>query len=281
MNTIDPTTLPLPRRNGTSEPAKDTHLAGGEISPPLARVLVTGASGYLGRSLCDVLAENFALIRLDTAEAAGPGEFLQGSITDRSTLDAACARADVLVLSHMASMRTDAYDWPDTCMDVNVKGVALALEAAARHKVKRVVLISSISVVWGHVQERTFLTSDLPPYPTDAYGMTKALQEQIARFYSEVRGVEIAVLRPAYILREDSLVNKYGQDIQTVTWQCIDPRDIGRAVAAAITAPKLRFETFYLTAGPGAEQFADIDSPKRRLGWNPRHRFEGITIEEI
>lgn len=281
MNTIDPPPLSPPRPEIDRNPAEARHKADGGTPPALTRVLVTGASGYLGRSLCDVLAEGFDVTRMDTVEAAGPGSFLHGSIADRSVLDAACGNADVLVLAHMASSRTNAYEWPDVCMDVNVKGVALALEAAARHKMKRVVLISSISVVWGHVRDKTFLTSDLPPYPTDTYGMTKTLQEQIARFYSDIRGLEIAVLRPAYILREDSLVNKYGQDIQTVTWQCIDPRDIGQAVISAIDAPDLKFETFYMIAGPGAEERADIDSAKTRLGWDPKHRFDGIAIEKI
>lgn len=244
-------------------------------------VLVTGASGYLGRSLCTMLSESYEVLRMDTVEGEGSGEFICGSITDRSVLEPACARADVLILAHMASTRTDAYEWPDACMDVNVKGVALAFEAAARHNIKRVVLISSISVVWGHVKARTFLTSDLPPDPTDHYGMTKTLQEQIARYYHKIRGIEIAVLRPAYILREDSLINKYGNNLNTVTWQCIDPRDIGRAVIDAIRSPALEFETFYLIAGPNAERFADIDFTKRRLGWAPVHRFAGIAIEEI
>lgn len=218
---------------------------------------------------------------MDTADGSGSGEFLRGSITDRGVLEPACERADVLVLAHMASTRSEAYDWPDVCMDVNVKGVALALEAAARHKIRRVILISSVSVVWGHVLAKTYLTASLPPFPTEMYGMTKTLQEQLAGYYHRVRGLEIAVLRPAYILDEDSLVNKYGANLTTVTWQCIDPRDIGRAATAAIDVPDLDCETFYLMAGPGVEKFADIDSTRKRLGWEPVHRFAGIAIEEI
>jgi dTDP-4-dehydrorhamnose reductase len=228
-----------------------------------------------------VLGENYDLIRMDIAEASGPGDFLSASVTDKSALNRACGQADALVLAHMAPNRTDAYDWPDGCMDINVKGVALALEAAARHRIKRVILISSISVVWGHSLAKTFLTADLPPNPTDIYGMTKWLQEDIASFYHRSHGMEIAVLRPAYILREDSLINKYGESRPTATWQCIDPRDIGMAVSESLQLDDLRFEVFYLMAGPGAEEHADIASAQQRLGWHPRHRFQGVPIEQI
>ena len=77
------------------------------------KVLVTGASGYLGQSLCEVLAEDYDLIRMDVVETPGPGEFLAASVTNREMLDAACARADALVIAHMAPNRPDVYDWPD------------------------------------------------------------------------------------------------------------------------------------------------------------------------
>ena len=247
----------------------------------IQKVLVIGASGYLGRSLCDVMAPDFELLRLDIAEAPGPGDFLLGSVTDRKLLNDACQRVDALVLAHMAPNRTEAYDWPDFSMDINVKGVALALEAAARNNIRRVILISSVAVVWGHVEQGTYLDRNLPSRPTDVYGMTKMLQEEVACFYNRVRGIEIAVLRPAYILREDSLINKYGENRTMVTWQCIDPRDIGRAVTRSLQVQNLEFEVFYLMAGPGVEKHVDVDSSHKRLGWKPEHLFLGLPVEQI
>jgi nucleoside-diphosphate-sugar epimerase len=246
---------------------------------PVGKLLITGAAGYLGRALCDVLADDFELLRMDVTASPGRGEMITGSVCDRELLDAACARADALVLAHMAPNRSAAYDWPDLCMDINVKGVALALEAAVRHGIKRVVLISSVSVVWGHVLDKTFLGRDLAPCPVDLYGMTKVLQENTARFYSQRKGLEIAVLRPAYILREDSLVNKYGESSSNVTWQCIDPRDIARAVRGALQAEELGYEVFHVMAGPDAERHADIAFTQQRLNWIPEHRFSGLPVE--
>ncbi|MFA7344841.1 MAG: NAD(P)-dependent oxidoreductase [Terrimicrobiaceae bacterium] len=251
-------------------------------TPPRAirRVLVTGATGYLGRSLSEVLAEDFDLIRMDVAQASGPGEFLSASVTDGAALEAACQRVDAVVLAHMAPNRPKVYDWPDACMDTNVKGTALAFEAAARNRIRRVVLISSISVVGGH-PARAFPTAELPFAPVNLYTMTKMLQENIAGYYHRRHGMEIAILRPAYILREDSLVNKYGTKRNAITWHCIDPRDIGRAVRGALFARDLKLETFYLAAGPEAEEHIDLAALKERLEWMPRHRFEGIAVETV
>ncbi|MFA7344844.1 MAG: NAD(P)-dependent oxidoreductase [Terrimicrobiaceae bacterium] len=256
-------------------------------TPPRAirRVLVTGATGYLGRSLCEVMAKDFDLIRMDIAGSGlrngDAGQEILGSVTDRDLLDRACGQADALVLGHMFPNQPGAYAWPDECMDVNVKGVALALEAAARHHIKRVVLISSVAVVWGHVLAKTFLTNDLPPFPTNIYGMTKWLQENVAWYYHQSRGLEIAVLRPAHVLRGDSLVDKYGEKRDLVTWQCIDPRDIGRAAVAALRARELAFEKFHLMAGPDAENHADLDPAREHLGWVPQCRFEGLPVESV
>ncbi len=246
--------------------------------PVLNKILITGASGYLGQSLCEVLAEDYDLVRMDVVETPGPGEFLAASVTDREALDAACARVDALVIAHMAPNRPDVYDWPDECLDINVRGAALAFEAAVRHGIRRVVLISSISVVGGHCSP-TFTTTGVPFAPVNLYSMTKVLQEQVAEYYHRLRGLEIVVLRPAYILREDSLVNKYGKKRDAITWHCIDPRDIGHAVHCGLRLEDLSYEVFYLAAGPGAEEHVDLEPNRMRLGWVPRHRFEGVAIE--
>lgn len=166
-------------------------------------------------------------------------------------------------------------------MDINVKGTGLALEAAVRHGIRRVVLISSVSVVWRHVLSRTFLTPDLPAAPVQTYGLTKALQESLALFYHQMHGLEIAVLRPAYVIREDSMTDKYGATRANVTWQCIDPRDIASAVRSALLIPDLKHEVFYLMAGPDAERFADIAHTRERLGWSPVHRFANLPVEQL
>lgn len=247
----------------------------------LQKVLVTGASGYLGRSLCEVMAQDFELVRMDVKESEGPGTFVLGSVADRDLVNRACDGIDALVLAHMAPNRTNAYDWPDLGMDINVKGAALAFEAAVRHGIRRVVLISSVSVIQGHMKKGDYISRDLSSKPTVLYALTKTLQEEVARYYHRAHGIGVAMLRPGYILREDSLVNKYGESRPMVTWQCVDPRDIGLAATNALQLPDLQCELFYLMAGPGVENHVEMRPSFERLGWDPKYRFAGIPVEQI
>jgi len=238
--------------------------------PSRSAVLVTGAAGFLGRHMVNVLQRDFVVRPLDVQ---GEG-VIHGSVTDRTSLEAAMDGVAGLVIGHMAPNRAGMYDDPAIPFDINVKGAALCLQVAAEHGVKRVVLISSTTVVERHLLAGEFLSRDLPPSPAGLYALTKTLQEASARYYHEKFGMEIAMLRPAYVICGDDLVDKYGRRKLEVDWRGIDPRDIGEAARAALLLPDLRCEAFYLVAGPGAEDHADIAYTMQRLEWMPAYRFD-------
>jgi nucleoside-diphosphate-sugar epimerase len=243
-----------------------------KLSSP-ARVVVTGGSGFLGRHLVQKLQPFFSVLSFDVQKSGDEQEFFEGSVTDPAQIDQALASANALVIAHMAPRAPGVYDSPDVPFDINVKGTALLFEGALRSGIRRVVLISSAAVVGKPLLAGEFLSQDLPLSPDSIYGLSKALQEETARYYHEKHGLEIAMLRPAYISLGDTLEDKYGKRRESVNWQFIDPRDIGDAVLGALFADELGCEPFYLAAGPGAEEKADIAYAMRRLKWNPSYRF--------
>jgi len=244
-------------------------------SPP-SRILVTGASGYLGRHLVSGLEAEFEVRAFDIVNGGGFRDFVQGSVTDRDALGAALDGVAGVVSAHMLPNRPGNYDSPELPFDVNVKGTAILFAEAAKRSITRHVLISSVSVLEGDRKKGNFLSRDLPPSPEKLYDLTKTLQEATARYHHEKDGVEVTILRPAYITNGDTLEDKYGIRRPSVNWQAIDPRDIAQATSAALKLASLRFEIFHLMSGPDAETHADVSHARNILGWEPRFRFEGF-----
>jgi nucleoside-diphosphate-sugar epimerase len=241
--------------------------------PTRARVVITGGCGFLGRYLVETLQTSFSVLSFDAKSSGAGHDSCEGSVTDAARVDRVLEGADALVIAHMAPRAPGVYDSPGVPFDVNVKGTALLLEAAVRHGLRRVVLISSSAVVGRCQLAGDFLRQDSPLCPDSLYGLSKALQEETARYYHAKHGLEVAILRPAYISLGDTLLDKYGRKRESVNWQFVDPRDIGEAVRAALTVDDMGCEAFYLMAGPGAEEKADVAHAIRRLQWKPSYRF--------
>ena len=201
-------------------------------------------------------------------------DFVQGSVNDASAVSEALDGINAVVIGHMASR--GSYSSVDAPFDINVKGTAQIFEAALARGIRRIVLISSTAVVHRQVKARQPVSHKSSHCPTSIYALTKVLQENIARYYHEEHGFEVACLRPTHIICEDSLTDKYGHRYDKATWQFIDPRDIARAAIAAIRLPKLGFEVFHLLTGPDADNFADVARTKSILGWEPLHRFDAL-----
>ena len=235
--------------------------------------VITGAGGFLGRYLVEEMVSDFGIRAVDLKSPSGNVDLFQGSVTDRDLTLRALNGADGLVIAHMAPRQPGVYDDVEMPFEINVKGTARLLQSAVETGVRTVVLISSVGVVAGAHKAGQFLTTDLSPSPNDIYGLTKCLQEDIARYYHQTSGISVAILRPAYICLEDDLTDKYGRQRPSVNWQFIDPRDIGHAASLALRSKDLGFEIFHLVAGPGASEHADIGHAAHLLGWHPRHTF--------
>jgi len=164
------------------------------------RVLVTGASGFVGQQLCRELAAHDFAVRALARRALhdllpGDVELVQGEISDQGVVRFAVDGVDAIV--HLAArvhvMRDQAADPLAEFRRVNVDGTRLLATAAREAGVKHIVFASSVKAV-GDVSVTPW-TSSTPPFPMDAYGVSKLEAEQLLLARSVDAQLRINVLR--------------------------------------------------------------------------------------
>jgi nucleoside-diphosphate-sugar epimerase len=168
-----------------------------------ARVLVTGANGFVGTALIAALARSGyivrAALRADRDVAAPVAEkCVVGDIGATTDWSAALECVDYVI--HLAARVHVLHDSPaneNLYLEANALGTQRLASAAARAGVRRFIYISSIKVNGEETAERAFSSAD-PPQPLDAYGVSKWRAEQ---YLSEVAhdGLEYAVVRPPLV----------------------------------------------------------------------------------
>ena len=159
------------------------------------RFYVTGASGFLGRPVCERLAELGEVRALFRNEADGP--WTGADLVDLSRAappPRALEGVDTVV--HLAA-RTHALDEAgdtDTLYRaINVDGTRRVLEASAQAGVRRFVFVSSVKAMGeGGTEIQNEAT---PSAPVTSYGITKRAAEDMV--LEAKHTPEAAVLRPA------------------------------------------------------------------------------------
>ena len=169
------------------------------MTPLPGPVVVTGASGFIGRHLVASLAAAGipvrAIIRRDQSLGQGVTNFIAKDLLDAESIYAAVNGASAVVhLAGRAHARPEGRDNPGSeCRRVNVDGTATLLEAAAAAGVGSLVYVSSVKAVAS--ESEIPLTPSTPPQPTDAYGESKLEAERLVRVAAVRDGFHAPVLR--------------------------------------------------------------------------------------
>jgi nucleoside-diphosphate-sugar epimerase len=139
------------------------------MTPSGARLVVTGASGFIGRVLVRQARERGQEV-VALSRGAPP---LQGHYNDLPALAGACEGADAVV--HLAARAHRG--GKDEDFDGNVQAMRAVAQAARAARVPRFVLLSSIGVNGNRTQGKPFDERDAPA-PVEAYARSKLRCEQ-------------------------------------------------------------------------------------------------------
>jgi dTDP-glucose 4,6-dehydratase len=234
-------------------------------------VLVTGAGGFIGSHLTEILVRSGATVRAFVRytsrgdygwlDAAGPEllaeiDVFRGDLANPEAVAGAVAEADVVF--HVGALIPIPYSYlhPREFVSANVTGTLNVLEAARRADVGRIVHTST-SEVYGTAQTVP-IGEDHPLHPQSPYAATKVGADQIALTYHRSFGSPVVVARP---------FNTFG------------PRQSARAVIPTIISQALARDVVELGATTPTRDFLYVEDNAR--GLMACGRAEGVEGETI
>jgi GDP-4-dehydro-6-deoxy-D-mannose reductase len=160
--------------------------------------LVTGAAGFAGSHLVDLLARDGAAIVAWHRPGGAPPREVPATrweavdLHDRDAVHAAIARAQPSAVYHCAGSAHVGRSWDstETTFATNVRGTHHLLQALEHAAAPARVLIPSSALVYASADEA--LTEDHPLVPASPYGLSKLAQEMLGVRTNRPLGVTIA-----------------------------------------------------------------------------------------
>ncbi len=166
------------------------------------RVLVTGGAGYIGSVIVEeLLRVGHAPVVYDSfvkghRDALAPGVItVEGDITDTARLRVTLAEQRIEAVIHMAALVDVALSvaHPERFFQNNVGGSASVLSAMVESGVKRLIF-SSTAALYGD-PEILPIAETAPTQPTNPYGASKLIFEQMLAWAAPVHGITATALR--------------------------------------------------------------------------------------
>ncbi len=239
-----------------------------------ATVLVTGATGFIGRALVQRLLERRARVHAlsRTVVEAGPDQadcvYFRGDIADAALLARACAGVDTVF--HLAGYAHVNQHDVQELRRINVEGTRALLQAASAAGVRRIVFFSSI-------------LAEVRLNPEGgAYGQSKLEAETLLLEAAAAGQIEVCCLRPANVyglgmkgnlLTMMRLVQRGllpPLPVPSAPLSLVGNRDLCEAALLAAQLPQANGQVYAVTDGKTYTMKGIEVSVRRALGRAPR-----------
>jgi UDP-glucose 4-epimerase len=159
------------------------------------KILVTGGAGYIGSHTClELLGNDYEVVVVDNLsnskeeslkrvmDLAGKRlEFYKVDLLDKASLNKVFGKAAFDAVIHFAGLKAvgESVNSPLKYYTNNVAGTIALCEVMIRHNIKNLIFSSSCTV-YGN-PHKVPITEDFPLLPTNPYGRTKLIIEDILR----------------------------------------------------------------------------------------------------
>ena len=229
----------------------------------MKKVLVTGATGFLGKYVVEELVEHGYQVRafgrnskvgrsLENTSVS----FFQGDLTNADDVTEACKEMDLVV--HAGALSTVWGPWEDFYR-ANVLGTKYVLEACRQVGMQRLVFVSSPSIYAAPKDQLAIKESDAPEVNNlNNYIRSKLASERLFKDYPDVPSI---ILRPrglfgigdtSILPRVINLSQKIGIPLigdgrQLMDMTCVE--NVALAIRLAIEAPEAKGEVYNITNG--------------------------------
>ena len=226
-------------------------------------VLVTGATGFLGKYVVEELIEHGYQVRafgrnskVGRSLENSSVSFFQGDFTKADDVLEACKGMDLVV--HAGALSTVWGPWEDF-YQANVLGTKYVLEACRQTGIQRLVYVSSPSIYAAPKDQLAIKESDAPEENNlNNYIRSKLASEKLFKDYPDVSSI---ILRPrglfgigdtSILPRVINLSQKIGIPLigdgrQLMDMTCVE--NVALAIRLAIEAPEAKGEVYNITNG--------------------------------
>jgi UDP-glucose 4-epimerase len=235
----------------------------------VSAVLVTGASGFIGRALAPSLAQRHEVVCMSRRDPGLGLPWVQGDFSapeDLRRLDG--FRLDAVV--HLAAV-TGGCSERDGLL-VNVEGTRGLMRYLMDRRCRKFVMASSIAAVGTQSVRFRPLTLPMPDeHPCldrDGYGFSKHLMEEVTRYYHRQDGaIDVINLRLASVAPDDALPPPLGVGplgewaLGAITLMAVS--DAVRAFSLAVEAPLTPGVRVLNACGPRAWVSAPVSAVLR------------------
>lgn len=247
----------------------------------MKKILITGASGFVGQHLISLLADKYKIVGLSNTEAVSATknvEYLKGDLLDPEFLDGLLNRLQPDVIVHLAGIAQTHHIETDLLFKVNFFGVYNLLEAVKKvgNYSPKILQISSADI-YGKTNNPKNITEESLLNPINYYAVSKLAGDRLAYQYSQSQKLKIAIFRPfphiGTFQRKGFFVPDMASQIVEIekdptrdeikvgnleaVRDYLDVRDVVRAYQLAIEKDFTPGEAFNISSGKGVK-IADI-----------------------